>query len=76
MSERSYCSELAIDEPMWGTAEEVDVWLLLEYNPTWNAKAVTDNNLDDASKNWLEETGSPNLRKPAKFCCAIDRRKQ
>ncbi|MCZ6854273.1 MAG: hypothetical protein O7G86_10175 [Gammaproteobacteria bacterium] len=56
MSERSYCSELAIDEPMWGTAEEVDVWLLLEYNPTWNAKAVTDNNLDDSSKNWLEET--------------------
>ena len=56
VSERSYCSELAIDQPMWGTAEEVDVWLLLEYKPSWNAKAVTDNTLDDASKKWLEQT--------------------
>lgn len=56
MNERSYCSELAADEPMWGTAPEVDVWLLLEYEPIWNAKAVTDNSLHEASKNWLERT--------------------
>ena len=39
---------------MWGTADEVDVWLLLEYQSTWNAKAVTDNSLHEESKNWLE----------------------
>ena len=54
MSERTYCSELAADDPMWGTADEVDVWLLLEYKSTWNRKAVPDNSLSEASKSWLE----------------------
>ncbi|MCZ6616874.1 MAG: hypothetical protein O7E57_01985 [Gammaproteobacteria bacterium] len=56
MNERDYCSRLAADEPMWGTAEEVDVWLLLEYKSSWAARTVTDNSLNEASKNWLERT--------------------
>ena len=38
---------------MLGTAVEVDVWLLLEYNPTWRAKAVTDNDLPAEVTAWL-----------------------
>ena len=58
---REYCAELsaANNEPMAGTAPQVDVWLLLEYAPTWQAKALQDNALADTTKAWLnsmEET--------------------
>jgi hypothetical protein len=54
-SERSYCSErsLAAGEPMAGTADPVDVWVLLEYLPVWGAKATTDNALAAPTKAWL-----------------------
>ena len=56
MSPRRYCSDLSLaaDEPMAGTADRVDVWLLLEYNPVWRAKAVTDNDLSPKIKAWLD----------------------
>ena len=41
---------------MWGTADEVDVWLLLEYRSSWEARVVTDNSLNQASRTWLEGT--------------------
>lgn len=53
MSERAYCSEANGDEPMLGTADVVDVWLLLEYRPAWKAKAVTDNDLSTGVRRWL-----------------------
>ncbi len=40
---------------MLGTADVVDVWLLLEYRPAWRAKAVTDNDLGPAVRRWLTE---------------------
>ena len=40
---------------MFGTAEVVDVWLLLEYRPAWQAKAVTDNALGEAARRWLAQ---------------------
>ena len=40
---------------MAGTADRVDVWLLLEYNPVWRAKAVTDNDLSPKIKAWLDQ---------------------
>lgn len=55
MSERSYCSELNPTEPMLGTADVVDVWVLLEYRPTWQAKAVKDNELSPDVQAWLLE---------------------
>ena len=56
MTERQYCSDLSLaaGEPMAGTADRVDVWLLLEYNPVWRAKAVTDNDLSPNIKAWLD----------------------
>lgn len=52
---RVYCSENSSGEPMLGTADVVDVWLLLEYRPAWKARAVTDNDLSDAVRRWLED---------------------
>ena len=57
MTERQYCSDLSLaaGEPLAGTAGRVDVWLLLEYNPVWRAKAVTDNDLPLDVKAWLDQ---------------------
>ena len=38
---------------MAGTADPVDVWLLLEYLPVWGAKATTDNALAPTTREWL-----------------------
>ena len=59
MSEdRVYCSDLCLasGEPMLGTATQVDVWLLLEYKPVWRAKAIEDNDLATATKDWIDRT--------------------
>jgi len=50
MAERVYCSELNDREPMYGTADVVDVWLLLEYRPVWGAKALPDSDLTSATQ--------------------------
>ncbi len=57
MTERQYCSDLSLaaGEPLAGTAARVDVWLLLEYNPVWRAKAVTDNDLSPTVVAWLDQ---------------------
>ncbi len=50
-----YCTDwsLAIDEPMAGTAVSSKVWLFLEYNQPWAAKATSDNNLPPPVQAWL-----------------------
>ena len=57
-NDRVYCSDLCLasGEPMLGTATRVDVWLLLEYRPVWRAKAVEDNDLATATKDWIDRT--------------------
>ena len=52
-----YCADwsLAIDEPMAGTAVFSKVWLFLEYNQPWTAKATNDNNLPQTVQAWLAE---------------------
>jgi hypothetical protein len=49
-----YCCEQAVDEPMAGTADPVDVWLMLEYRPVWTNRALTDNELAEPVRTWLE----------------------
>ncbi len=44
------CSQAAAEEPLTGTADKVDVWLMLEYNRPWRAKATKDNNLPGSVK--------------------------
>jgi hypothetical protein len=40
---------------MAGTADRVDVWLMLEYRPVWRAKALADAVLDPAIRRWLDD---------------------
>jgi hypothetical protein len=54
VSQRAYCSRQHPEEPLAGSAPSVDVWILLEYRPTWRARAETDNNLAPALSAWLE----------------------
>ena len=52
----TYCSETAraADATLIGTAEQVDVWILLEYAAPWRPKAVNDNALPPAVNAWLD----------------------
>jgi hypothetical protein len=53
--QRAYCCEesRAIDEPIYGSADHVHVWLLLEYRVTWRARPVEDNDLPATVNAWL-----------------------
>ncbi len=53
---RTYCSEQNRGESLWGSADTVDVWLCLEYRPTWKDRAVTDNGLGEPVRRWLAGT--------------------
>lgn len=55
MTERTYCSQANPEEPMLGTADVVDVWLLLEYRPVWKARAIDENDLSEGVRRWLAE---------------------
>lgn len=50
-----YCCEQNAGEPLGGTADRVDVWILLEYRPAWKARAVEDNELPQAARRWLDD---------------------
>ncbi len=56
MNESHYCSQFNPAEPMAGTADQVDIWLLLEYRPSWKAKVLEDNELAASSREWLQQT--------------------
>jgi hypothetical protein len=63
---RQLCCEssLEVGEQLFATASRVDVWLLLEYNAAWGAKALPESGLPDDIKdflNWQLET-IPNAR--------------
>lgn len=48
---------MAIDEPLAGTAVSSKVWLFLEVNQPWTAKATSDNTLPEPVQAWLAEKG-------------------
>ncbi|MBV1906686.1 MAG: hypothetical protein KUG75_11455 [Pseudomonadales bacterium] len=54
---QTFCAEMssALAESMSGTADQVDVWLLLEYTPSWSAKANLDNKLDQEVQDWWKD---------------------
>jgi hypothetical protein len=54
--ERVYCSQHNPGEPMLGTADPVDVWVLLEYRPIWKARAVEQSDLAPAVRKWLDQS--------------------
>jgi len=53
-AQRIYCCEQNAQETLYGTADTVDVWVLLEYKPVWKPRALEDNSLDGATRAWLE----------------------
>lgn len=53
---RIYCSEHNDGEVLCGTADTVDVWLCLEYRPTWKARVLADNALSAGVRSWLQRT--------------------
>jgi hypothetical protein len=55
MSDRVYCCEQHPEEPMAGTADRVDVWVMLEYRPAWRARALAEAALDPAIRRWLDD---------------------
>lgn len=40
---------------MAGSADRVDVWVLLEYRPVWRARPLLDSGLDPAILSWLDD---------------------
>jgi hypothetical protein len=55
-TERRYCSRENAAESLWGTADVVDVWVLLEYSATWKPKPLDENDLADQTNAWLSDT--------------------
>lgn len=49
----SPCAEMFVDSPMPGTAEVVDVWIMLEQRASWPAQAVGPDGLPVALFGWL-----------------------
>jgi hypothetical protein len=60
------CCEIssAAGEPLFATAARVDVWLLLEYNAAWGAKALPESPLPETVKTFLndQQAAVPNTR--------------
>ncbi len=57
LKDREYCAEIAAaeGEALGGTADVVDVWIMLEYRPSWSSKATSDNALAPRTRAWLDE---------------------
>lgn len=53
--DRDYCCTRNGTEAMAGTADVVDVWLMLEYRPAWKAKALAQSDLSAATRRWLDD---------------------
>lgn len=62
-----FCSTLSLEahEPLYGSAPEKRVWLLLEYNRPWGAQAFAESDLPDQVKTrisgWLESLPNSNI---------------
>src|SRR4051794_32426892 len=55
---------LAAGEPLTATASRASIWILLEYNETWGAKALEESNLPERVKTLLTSLSAslPNVR--------------
>lgn len=56
MNPDSYCSQLSVaaGESLFGSAPQADIWILIEYRAPWNARALADNTLPEATRAWIE----------------------
>lgn len=51
---RTYCSQTQTHEPLAGTADVVDAWLMVEYRGVWQAKAYQASALGPRTKEGLQ----------------------
>jgi len=53
----AYCSDLSVEarEDLIATATQTSVYLLLEYNDAWGAKAIPESKLPQVVKTWLRD---------------------
>lgn len=56
MNKDEFCSLASTDLSMAGTADPVDVWLMLEYPMSWKAKVLEDNQLAEITRQWLADS--------------------
>ena len=56
MTTQPFCSVRSREatEALAGTADRVDVWLMLEYRGVWRPKVATDHDLDASTRTWLD----------------------
>ncbi len=54
---RTYCSEQALQQqaPLYGSAVQVELWLLVEYPRPWKPKALQDNEFSAAINSHLQQ---------------------
>jgi hypothetical protein len=57
-----FCRELALDQPLSGSAPQASRWVLVEDNGPWGAKVPRDTNLPDSVKQWLRGLDQPHTR--------------
>ncbi len=57
MTKDVYCSQSALTagESLFGSAPQADIWILIEYRASWNARAIADNSLPAAVGAWIED---------------------
>ncbi len=53
-----YCCEAQTALSMAGTADRVDVWLLLEYRGTWTPRVIDEATFDAPVRDWLQDVSA------------------
>ena len=66
-----FCRELALDQPLIGSAPEGSRWVLVEDNGRWGAKLPRETDLPEPVKHWLRaleraDTRIHLIRRPAR----------
>lgn len=62
MPSPEYCRELALDEPLFGSAPEATRWIALEDNGRWGAKVPRESELPESVRAWLAAQERPGTR--------------
>jgi hypothetical protein len=57
-----FCRELALDQPLIGSAPTASRWVLVEDNGRWGAKTPRDSDLPEPVKGWLRSHDQPGTR--------------
>lgn len=62
MAETGFCRELALDQPLIGSAPQGSRWVLVEDKGRWGAELPGETELPDPVKHWLAALDQPHTR--------------